>query len=216
MMMPSNLINSIGFYMPNVLVTYYYGIEAGGFYTLAQRLMGVPMTLIGRSIGDVFLGEFSRLTRDDKRAAWRLFVTMLVRLVAVSALCMAVLFAVQPEWCVAIFGLKWGNVAHVLKILSACYVGQLIVAPLAQSMIVLHRQRTLLIWDMCRTPILLACIVAIARHGGGVNTALLTYSSVTGAFYLLLLLLIVVTLRRELLDHDPGGRKGLVVSSVEG
>jgi len=120
MMMPSNLINSIGFYMPNVLVTYYYGIEAGGFYTLAQ------------------------------------------------------------------------------------------------SMIVVHRQRTLLIWDMCRTPILLACIVAIARHGGSVNTALVTYSSVTGAFYLLLLLLIVVTLRRELVDHDLGGRKDLVASSVDG
>jgi O-antigen/teichoic acid export membrane protein len=216
MMMPSNLINSIGFYMPNVLVTYYYGIEAGGFYTLAQRLLGVPMTLIGRSIGDVFLGEFSRLTRVDKRAAWRLFITMLVRLIAIGAFCMILLFAVQPEWCVAIFGTKWGNVAHILKILSACYVGQLIVAPLAQSMIVLHRQRTLLIWDMCRTPVLLACIVLIARYGGSVNLALLSYSSITGAFYVLLLWLIVVTLRHELLDPNPGGSQDLVPSSSDG
>jgi O-antigen/teichoic acid export membrane protein len=216
MMMPSNLINSIGFYMPNVLVTYYYGIEAGGFYTLAQRLMGVPMTLIGRSIGDVFLGEFSRLTRVDKRAAWRLFITMLIRLALVGAVCMVALFAVRPEWCVAIFGPKWGSVAHVLKILSACYVGQLIVAPLAQSMIVLHRQRMLLIWDMCRTPTLLACIITVARHGGSVNLALLGYSSVTGAFYFVLLWLIVVTLRRELSDPDRSGSQDLVPSSVDG
>ncbi|CAH2780540.1 MAG: hypothetical protein CBARDCOR_3260 [uncultured Caballeronia sp.] len=216
MMMPSNLINLIGFHMPSVLVTYYYGIEAGGFYTLAQRLMGVPMTLIGRSIGDVFLGEFSRLTRVDKRAAWRLFVTMLVRLVAVGALCMAVLFVVQPEWCVAIFGLKVGKcrprIEDTVRMLcrptdcsAACTVDDRF-APSAYATDLghlpdpdttrMHRRYCQTWWQR--------------------NLALFTYSSITGAFYLLLLLLIVTTLRDELLDPDPGGRQDLVASSVEG
>jgi O-antigen/teichoic acid export membrane protein len=48
------LANTLTIHLTNILISTFYSVSTLGFYSLVQRVLGMPTALIGRSIGHVF------------------------------------------------------------------------------------------------------------------------------------------------------------------
>src|SRR5690606_34403638 len=70
----ANVLNSVGLYLPNIMLAAFYGAEVAGWYTLGQRILGAPMTLIGTSVTQVYLSEISRYMNEDRTKLYAIFI----------------------------------------------------------------------------------------------------------------------------------------------
>jgi O-antigen/teichoic acid export membrane protein len=104
----------------NVLVGRVLGPAALGAYSLAYNVMFMPMTRIGRPLGQVLSPAYSRIQRDRERLerAWLRGKRTVVSLVAPGFL--AILVA-APDLVHVAFGSKWNSAITPLQLL--CVAG---------------------------------------------------------------------------------------------
>ncbi len=57
--MPAALFMRLSTQLPNVLLSFLYGLEIAGAYAIAHRLLGMPAALISQSLAQTFLGLIS-------------------------------------------------------------------------------------------------------------------------------------------------------------
>ncbi|HEY0076452.1 MAG TPA: lipopolysaccharide biosynthesis protein, partial [Abditibacteriaceae bacterium] len=55
--MGSALLNSLGSHFPTFLLAFLYDTQVVGWYSLGQRIISLPMMLIGNAVAQVFVGE---------------------------------------------------------------------------------------------------------------------------------------------------------------
>lgn len=101
---PSAVISVAGSWLPNIVLPLLYGPNVAGSYALANRAMGQPATLLGQSVGSVFLGQAARLIRQDPERLWRLFLAVNGTLMAVILPGVTLVF-----WGGEIFSLVFGS-----------------------------------------------------------------------------------------------------------
>lgn len=195
-MMPLGLVNMAGQQLPAIFFAVFFSASVAGYFAIAQRLIGLPMSLIGKAIGDVFFGEFARLARTSSEHGAALFMGMLKRLAIIAVPVAVVPFFIPRELYEFILGAQWGMVKQTVDILSVSYAVQILVSPLAQTMIILKRERLLFFWDLTR----LVCIAAICASplafSFSYETVLLAYSLVVAVLYLILLFIMWVQIKR--------------------
>lgn len=147
---PSGLINVLGLQAPLLLMAYWYGSSVAGWLGMTQRLLAVPMALVGLAIGQVYVSELSRAWRTNPRDAEALFMrsTKTLTLIAVP---MAVgVFALGPLLFSLVFGDQWGESGQYARALAVALAAQLVVSPLSQTLIVTEHQGLQLTWDVLR------------------------------------------------------------------
>jgi len=81
---PSGLINVLGLQAPVLLMAYWYGSSVAGWLGMTQRVLAIPMGLIGASIGMVYVSELSRAWRINPRHAESMFLRSTKTLALVS------------------------------------------------------------------------------------------------------------------------------------
>ncbi len=144
---PSGLINVAGLTAPIFLVAYYYGLEVAGWLGLTQRILAVPVALIGAALGQVYLSELARSVRESSLSARALFTFATRRLCATALLVGSIVFVAAP-WLFSIaFGPEWTQSGEYARALAFSLGLQLIAAPLSQTIVVFERQLLQLGWD---------------------------------------------------------------------
>ena len=58
------LANALSYNLINILISMFYSVTTLGFFSLVQRLLGVPSSLIGQSIGQVY---FQQAVREKQK-----------------------------------------------------------------------------------------------------------------------------------------------------
>ena len=76
----SALLNTLGLQAPILMLIALYGTQVGGFLYLAQRVAALPITLLARSVGQVYFAEAARLTREDPPQLRSLFLRTTISL----------------------------------------------------------------------------------------------------------------------------------------
>jgi O-antigen/teichoic acid export membrane protein len=61
---PSSLLNSLALTLPVPLISGAFGVDAAGQFSIASRVLLLPLALVGASIGDVFHNRVSLLSRE--------------------------------------------------------------------------------------------------------------------------------------------------------
>lgn len=189
----SALLNAAGLYLPVVIVASAYSTEVGGQFALSQRIIAVPMALVGQAIGQVYIAEGAALLRERpgelyalfNRTTWKLF-----------------LFGVGPVFLMAflgpwgfklIFGKEWAQAGLFVRILSPMYLLQFMTSPLSMTLLLLEKQWLQLAWDLSRMIAVLGTLFIPVLLGWGPTWAVGFFGLSMGILYLLLILLI----RRE-------------------
>ena len=154
------LMNAMLLQVPAFLLTASYGTEVVGWYALAQRVLGLPLFIIGTAVSQVYMGEASRIAQEDRGAVARLFWRTAKSLVLVGLPLMLVMAWAAP-WCFGVvFGGEWQESGVYVRALSAMFFLQLVTIPLGSNLVVFERQDLHLLREVIRL-VLMGAVVAI-------------------------------------------------------
>ena len=193
----SGLLNNAGAQLPIVFFAFYFSQAETGQLGMAQRVLAVPVAVLGVAIGQSFIGEFARLTREGKDGK-PVFVSSSIRLAIVSAIFATMAIAFSPIVFSAVLGREWGIAGSYSSILAVGVAAQLVAAPLSQVIIVKGHTRIQLWWDATRTAVTLGAIAGLGYWGAGEKATIWAMALISALSYLVLWVIAYL-----LLKHSP-------------
>ncbi len=146
----SAILNSAGLQLPALLLAAFYGPQVAGWFALGQRVIGLPVSLVEQAVAQVYLGEASRLRREDPLALHSLFLQVVKKLLMVSVLPIALLGFAGPWLFALVFGSEWQVAGTYTQILSLMFLFDFVVFPISQTLNLLEKQDVQLGWDIAR------------------------------------------------------------------
>jgi len=162
---PSGLLNVLGLQLPVILIAYWYGSEVAGWLGMTQRVLALPVALLGTAVAQVYLAELTRAVRGDFDRARRLFRRGTRTLLVIAVAMLLVLILLGPWLFSLVFGAEWHESGEYARALSLGLAGQMIASPLSPTLFVLERQGLQLAWDAMRVAST-TVVVAVAVWSG--------------------------------------------------
>lgn len=178
---PSGLLNVAGLTLPALLMAYYYGLDVAGWFGLTQRILAVPMALIGAAVGQVYVAELTRLVNRNRAQCWSLFRATSLKLAVIASVVTGGLLILGPLAFRVVFGTDWvvsGMYAQALALSLGC---QLLSAPLSQTLVVFERPLLQLGLDSGRLMLVSAAIIVCQNVGSTALQAVWIYGIAAAA-----------------------------------
>ncbi len=127
---PAALLNSAGLQVPTLLIASLYGPVVAGWYFAAQRIVALPVQMVARAVGDVFLAEAPEAAKKDPARLRIMFRKVSNRLLLCGAVPAAMLIWVTP-WIVPwLLGAEWKTAGVFLQLLTGAFVFALAYSPI--------------------------------------------------------------------------------------
>jgi O-antigen/teichoic acid export membrane protein len=136
----SSVLNSISLQLPALVLTACYGPYVVGLYVLAQRVLGLPISIVGSAVSEVYLSEASKIDKTNKSALRKLFWKTLKTMSLLSALFITFIAMVAPLIFAFVFGIEWKEAGVYLQLLAIMYFFQFISAPIGSNIPIFERQ----------------------------------------------------------------------------
>lgn len=139
-LMPSQIINELSVQIPIYFLSFFFSATVVGLYALPQKLLNVPVVLLGNSIGQVFFKDASKQMNSPenlKKTTHSLFSMLFY--IGVIPFSVAMVFGdLLMCW---IFGAEWQQSGVYVQYLSPWLMFVLIGSPLSRLFTVLEKQR---------------------------------------------------------------------------
>jgi len=196
----SSLLNTAGFALVPFLIAKLYGYSVLGWFALVNRVLGIPLMLVGQATSQVFMGHASaHLARPEElRAQFRRTLRNLA-LIGFVPFMLVVLLA--PALFPRVFGPQWGPAGAFARILALSFYLSFVVWPTMPMLEMLQKQRYQVLWDVARLALVMFSLIVPRELGWTVTGAMACYSAVTGLAYLTHALLTHWVLERSLLPE---------------
>lgn len=107
------LCNSAGVQLPALLFAALFSPSAAGFYTLANRVLSLPMSLVGDAIGQVFFANAAQAHREGKLGL--LVAQLHGKLAHISLPPALLLVLLGPDLFALIFGETWRQAGEISR-----------------------------------------------------------------------------------------------------
>jgi len=119
--------NALSLNLINIFVSTFYNILTLGYFSLAQRVIGLPITLIATAIGRVFFQEanYEKLTKGSILIS---FYSTLKKLLLIGVPLFAVLFFIIQDMFALVFGENWRIAGVYAQILIPLYFFRFIIS----------------------------------------------------------------------------------------
>ncbi len=170
----ATLLNTVSWQLPTFLLSAYFSTEIVGFYSLGFRIVQLPMSLIGRSISQVFFQRTSEANHQGSLAA--LVESTFRQLTLLGLFPMILLSFIGADLFAVFFGPTWREAGIYLQILSPWAFVWFISSPLSFLGTVFEKQEfSLLINGMIFITRLISLI--IGGMLGNVRLALFLFSA---------------------------------------
>lgn len=142
--MPAMLLNISSQQVTNLLVSSFFSTTTLGFYSIAQRILGMPSFIIGRSIGQVFFEEATKEKHKTGKAI-NIFKATIKKLVLIAFPTFLALFFIVVELFAFVFGEPWRIAGEYAQILIPFFFIQFISSTLSMVLVVFEKQKNELI-----------------------------------------------------------------------
>jgi O-antigen/teichoic acid export membrane protein len=117
---PSKFIHNLTIQLPLIFISYFYGLEMLGFFSLAYSVTKIPLELIGNSISTLFIGEMGNLGSEKIDLVRKKSVLISVSLAIIGLIPFFILFFFGPPLFSIVFGTQWtlsGEISRALAIM---------------------------------------------------------------------------------------------------
>jgi O-antigen/teichoic acid export membrane protein len=172
-----SFINNLSWQLPSLMLLYFFSETVVGYYSLSNRLILLPLTLIGNSIAQVFYQRSAELRANPVNLS-KSVELVFHRLTAIGLFPALILGVAGPQLFGIVFGANWVEAGRYAQILSPWMFVLFISTPLGNLFATLERQELSLIVN---STILITRFVALAIGGLTHNIFLaLIIWSVTG------------------------------------
>lgn len=136
----SDVINHIGANLIPLVTPTVFGPAPLGHYNMAQRVAGLPITIIGGALGEVFRSRISPQNLDQRDLA-ALFKRTAVRLSLIGAAFTLPLLALGPWVFATVFGPEWRHAGVYVQVLAPVIFGRFVVSPLSSVLMLGGQQK---------------------------------------------------------------------------
>jgi O-antigen/teichoic acid export membrane protein len=192
----STVVKGLTQFLPTILFATFFGPAVAGGFDLAQRILAVPVRLVGGAASQVFLVEASQRSVAD---LLRLFMRTVPRFLLLGMLGMAPILVAGPLLFAFAFGEPWREAGAFAQALVALQLARFVQAPTSQSFNILGRQDLELKTAVLGAISLAASFWVIALLDAEPVTAMLIYSVASGVTHVVMLYLAWQTTRRAAL-----------------
>ncbi len=187
--MPATLANVLATNLTSVLISALYNITQVGYYSLSNRILGLPSAIIGSSMQNVYYKEAHEQLKKYGHAK-EVFISTLKKLSLVSIPIILVIFFLG-EWIFAlVFGEEWRIAGYYAKILIPLIMIRFVSAPLSISLSVFERQRVSLFWQIGLLVLTLLIFALVKVFSLGMVEFMIILSSVLSLYYIYFLFLL--------------------------
>lgn len=191
---PSSFIDTLAVMLPLPLISLQFGAAEAGQFALVQRVVSLPMVLLGSSVADAYFGFAAKLSRDNPRQSQGLLFKTAAALFLVGLAPAIGLIAFGESAFSTVFGADWRTAGQLAAALTPWMLSALVVSPISRLVYVYRRQRLKLIYDsLSLVSVLLVFYVGAARDLTLLDTlrALSWLQTVAYGVYFVLLVRIV-------------------------
>lgn len=186
--LPSILLNSINLNSVNLLIPLIFSIKTLGFYSLTQRIIGIPAKVIGSSFSQVYLQQASDDLKN-KGTTIDVFTKTFKKLSILSVPFFIALYFLSEPIFAFIFGEEWrisGTYARILMPLAAI---RFISSSLSNTLIVHQKQQLLLIFNSILFVGILLVFIISSQINYTFEETLTLFTIIISIVYILLLLM---------------------------
>lgn len=141
------LANSLAYNLTNILISIYYSIATLGFYSLAQKILGMPVSLIGRSIGQVYFQQ-ATIEKRQTGIAVNTFNKTIKKLLILSVAIFTPLYFILPAVFEIVFGQEWRIAGIYAQIILPFVAAQFVAASLSNTNNIFEKQKIALLWQI--------------------------------------------------------------------
>ncbi|MCI0590960.1 MAG: oligosaccharide flippase family protein, partial [Gammaproteobacteria bacterium] len=103
---PQIFINAVSQSLPVLMLASFFGPAQAGFYAIGRAVLGVPSTLIGQSVGDVFYPRIAEAAHNGENLT-RLILKATLALAVAGFAPFAIVVAFGPWLFGYVFGAEW-------------------------------------------------------------------------------------------------------------
>lgn len=158
--LPEALTSIAGTQIPILLISFFFGAGPTGWYFMANRLLQLPMALLGQSITKVFL--LGGPERTTTRAAIRASALMLACGLGFSLL----LSPIAPDVFAMVLGEDWRPAGEMARWLAFWSSTALALTPVHGRAVAERHQRLLFGWSLGKVIVRSAALAIAAMYGG--------------------------------------------------
>ncbi|WP_394172406.1 lipopolysaccharide biosynthesis protein [Guptibacillus hwajinpoensis] len=184
---PAELTSIASYSVIPIFITYIFSSEVTGYYSLANRLIGIPIGLFGNSLRQVFIREASNELSQTNSVA-KSFVRTSKILVFIAIPTSLIIFIVSPTFFKLVFGEEWISSGHIVQAIILLFLARFIVVPITSTANVIGRQKVGLYFHafLLTSIILISFVSKIIELNNPIDYLLIlsiVYSSIYFAFY---------------------------------
>jgi len=152
---PGQILNSAGIQLPVLFIASLYGPESIGFYGLANGIVRIPMTLIGKSVNDVFFAEAAKIGKKDPQRIKKLSIKVTKNLILLGIPPLLVLLIFAPNLFTFVFGDNWYEAGIYAQIISFLVYAKFIFTPTSMVYTVFEQQGKEFVLNIIRVVLVL-------------------------------------------------------------
>lgn len=181
--LPALLIGSLAGNLPQLVVNARFGADAAGFLALAQRVLGVPLSVVGMAVRDVFKRHASVAFRSRGECVREFWNTFLV-LAAVAVAFVLVMLPLSEVLFVLVFGEVWRFAGIVASWLLVMFAIGIVASPLTYLVFIAGREEFDLFWQ---TTLLIVIAISLFAFGD-LETTLKVFAWTYSTMYVLFII----------------------------
>lgn len=135
----SGLLNTAGTQLPPLIFAALFSASAAGLYALANRILRLPMTVLGAAIGKVYFSNLADAHRESRLSG--LVETGVESLLKLALPAAAAFMVIAPDLFALVFGEDWRISGKIALWMTPWLLFQFIGAPLSTVYFVLEKEK---------------------------------------------------------------------------
>ena len=176
------LANKLSYQLTNIIVSAIYSITTLGYYAHVQRVLGLPSSLIGTSIGRVFIHEASKEKQNTGKAI-QTFKSTMKKMILIGLPIFAFLFMIVEDLFAFVFGEPWRIAGEYAQIVIPFFFVQFIISSISSTETIMEKQNLDLLFNIA----ILAgsMIVIVVSSSFGFKIFLINWAIVISLLYVI-------------------------------
>ncbi len=187
---PQTFLNAISQSLPVILLSSLFGPSAAGFYAIGNRVMGMPISLVGQSVANVFYPRIASAAQS-KENIQSMIIRATLGLGAIAFIPFATVFVFGPQLFGFVFGHDWIMAGEYARWMGVWLFFLLINRPSINAIPVLDMQKELLLFEIFTITSRIVAIMAGFYLFNSDLAAVILYS-LLGAFLNILIIAYVI------------------------
>lgn len=184
--LPGALSNSLSLNLNSFFLTSLFSLAVLGQYALVNKVVSVPLTLLGSSVSDAYFQRAAQ-ERNQTGSAKNAFIQSAKYLSLIAVPVFFALFFFGEELFAFVFGESWRIAGSYAKILSFLVAVRLVAAPLSVTMSTFEKQKTSLMLTLLQLALMVVTFVVSNVFSFEMKEFLVLYTALMASYYLLML-----------------------------